>query len=148
MSLEAEDYSLSEEITRKSGEAYSWLDNQYKRGLLSDNAFFNALVALDIALLGLIPDEYSRWASERRLHLSHKDSGDTRAFYSEERLVVLRLDRENAKVLMTAIVREPGVKVSTKVIGNEEAADEHKWADKHYNELAAGLLKRGFKELA
>lgn len=147
MPLSEVDYSLSEELTRKAGEAYSWLDNQYKRGQLSDNAFFNALVALDLALLGLIPDEFSRWASERRNDLSHKDAGDTRAFYSDSRMVILRLDRSVGRVLMTAVVRDEAVPVATKAITNAEAPDEFKWASDHYHELSASLIKRGFVEI-
>lgn len=147
MVMQAEDYSLSEELTRKAGEAYSWLDNQYKRGCLSDNAFFNALIALDMALLGLIPDEYSRWASERRMSLSQVDAGDVRAFYSAQRIVILKLDRQVGLVLMTAIVREPDVRIATKEITNDSADDEYKWACQHFNELAEGLTKRGFTEL-
>lgn len=141
------DYDLSEELTRKSGEAYSWLENEFKRGQLSDNAYFHALMALDLALLGLIPDEYSKWAAERRKQLNHNDAGDCCAFYSDTRLVVLKLDRQRGAVRMTAIVRTAGAKSITKELTNEEATDACSWAFDRFQELRADLVKKGYVEL-
>lgn len=142
------EYDLSAEITRKAGDAYSWLDHQFKRGQLSSNAFFHALVALDLALLGLIPDEYSAWAADRRKSLNHADAGDTTVLYNDTRTVVLHLDREKGAVRMSAIVREHGVKVSTKEIQNAESeGDSFAWANAQYEDLRLGLLKKGFVEL-
>lgn len=143
----AADYDLSEELTRKSGEAYSWLDNEYKRGQLSSDAFFKALVALDIALLGLIPKSYSEWACEQRKSLEHLNECDRSAFYSDSRLVVLTLDRAWGVVRMTAIVREPAVRAMTKELKNSEDSDDSSWAVNRYRELQADLINKGFTEL-
>lgn len=146
MDLAAE-YNLSEELTRKSGEAYSWLDNEYKRGQLSSDAFFKALVALDIALLGLIPKSYSEWACEQRKSLEHLNECDRSAFYSDSRLVVLTLDRAWGVVRMTAIVREPNVRVLTKEFSHPEGLDDSSWAVNRYRELRADIQNKGFTEL-
>lgn len=146
MDLAAE-YSLSEELTRKSGEAYSWLDNEYKRGQISSETFFKALVALDIALLGLIPKEYSEWACGQRNELKQLSECDRSAFYADTRLVVLTLDRAWGVVRMTAIVREPGVRVLTKEFTDPALGDTATWAINRYQELRDDIIKKGFTEL-
>lgn len=143
----AEEYNLSDEITRKAGDAYSWLDNEYKRGQISDEAFYKALVALDIALLGLIPDEYSKWAVERRTSLKNLNQCDRSAFVSDTRLVVLTLDRAWSAVNMTAVTRTAGGGVSVKCLNNETATDPAQWAQQRYSELCQELINKGFKEI-
>lgn len=144
-----DDYSVAVELTRKSGEAYSWLDNEFKRGQITSETYFKALVALDIALLGLIPKEYSEWAAEQRKSLENLNECDRCAFYSDTRLVVLTLDRAWGVVHMTAIVREPNVRVMTKVLADpaDDGTDDASWAIERYRSLRTDLINKGFTEL-
>jgi hypothetical protein len=141
------DYNLGDELTRKSGEAYSWLDNERKRGQVSDASMFFALQALDVALLGLIPEEYSVWASETRKQLNLSEPDKVRTFLSDERLAVIKLYRSEGKVEVNLIARIEGSKPVNKIETNEEAVDVHRWAEEHFKALTYGLIKRGFTEL-
>jgi len=66
---EALEYDYQSEVVRKSGEALSWLENEHRRGAISDDAAFTALTMFDKATLGLIPEEYSDWVREKRQSL-------------------------------------------------------------------------------
>jgi len=138
------DYDLSDELTRKSGEAYSWLDNEFRRGQISSQEFRVALIALDIALIGLIPKQYSEWAASMRLLLEKRPERDRSVYYTDDRLVVLTLDREHAVVRVAAILRKPGVQLVTKEYSEK---GDSEWAAEKYRSLRSEVEKKGFVEL-
>lgn len=141
------DYDLLTELTRKSGEAYSWLDNEHKRGQISDAAFHTALVALDMAMLGIAPKEYSEWGCEQRKRLKHLTESDSCAFYTQDRLVLLSLDRAWNVVRMTAIARTTSAAPVTKELTDPESRDSAEWAIQRYRALRVDLINKGFTEL-
>lgn len=140
-----EDYSLSEELTRKSGEALSWLENEYQRGAMSANAYFNALMAVDMATLGLIPDEYSKWASDRRKQIGIGDSDDRAAYVmpGQPLFAVVRLDRKNSLV-------EVAVFNNGKRTGNtfdlSSETDSIKAAHEKFQSVCRFLVGKGYQE--
>lgn len=147
MMVDVDDYSVSLELTRKSGEAYAWLEGEFVRGQIDPAAMFTALTALDIALLGLIPKEYSSWAAERRLSIKEQlDTASRRLFKSGARLVSLNLNRSCGEVRMIAIELGTGASTS-KTLKNEEAVDPALWAFERYQSLIEGLEQKGFTEL-
>ena len=140
-------YDLGEELTRKAGDAYSWLDNEYKRGQLSDSTMYQALVALDMALLGLIPKEYSEWANIVRTSLPHSEPEKVRSFISDERTVILKLHRVKGEIEVISVPRELGAQAIRKFVTSEEEPDVQRWAEEHFKRLTYGLINKGFKEL-
>lgn len=140
-----EDYDLSEELTRKSGEALSWLENEFERGAMSPNAYFMALMAVDVATLGLIPDAYSEWASNRRKQIGTGDSDDKAAFVMPGQPVfaVVRLDRE--KSVVEVVVFKNGNRSGNRYDLSRET-DATRAAHEKFQSVCKFLVNKGYQE--
>lgn len=142
-----EDYDLSEELTRKSGEALSWLENEFERGAMSPNAYFMALMAVDMVTLGLIPDEYSKWTGDRRKQIGVGDSDSQAAFVTpgQPLFAVVRLDRE--KSLVEVAVFKNG-KRSGNCYDMSQETDPTRAAYEKFQAVCKFLVSKGYQEVA
>lgn len=137
------DWDIAEELSRKSGEAYSWLHNEYQRGQIEPSAYYTALIALDLALLGLIPEEFSQWASATRQHLAlQKDLGSITALQKGETVAVVKADRNSPSV--SVVMLKSGNRTS-RVYEFEDCVDPYRAAHERYRQVIDTLIKNGYE---
>lgn len=91
--------TIEEELSRKSGEALLWAENEFVRGSISPAQLETALTVFDMTTMGLIDMEFSDWAAERR-STAKKQPPDTTIFYNSKMNLMLtaELDRVEGRV--------------------------------------------------
>lgn len=99
----SDELNFEDELHRKAGDAFAWLDSEYKRGVLTDHVMHTALVALDLALLGLAPSEYTDWACQFRASLKRSTGVETTVLAQGQDVYVLKLDRAAGSVTVVSI---------------------------------------------
>lgn len=138
------DWNITDELTRKSGDAYSWLDNEYQRGQMEPSAYYTALVALDLACLGLVPDEYSQWAVSKRRELAvQPDLGLVHVAAKNGTVAVVRKD--DAPSVRVTIIGGTDRREQRYVF--DDCVDPHKAAGQRYRAVIEKLRASGYEEV-
>lgn len=141
----AYEYDIGDELNRKSGEAYSWLDSEYQRGQIEPSSYHLALVCLDLALLGLIPEEYSEWACSKRKELAlQRDIGNVYSAFKGNTVVIVKADRAAPTVTVTAIIEG---RRTDKIYLFEDCPDPYKAADQRFTAVIDKLTANGYEEV-
>ncbi|ATW58031.1 hypothetical protein CNR34_00098 [Pseudomonas phage nickie] len=106
-----DEYSLDDELTRKSGEAALWLDNELRRGGVTRLEAYTALMVFDMITLGLIDPKFNDWSREERDKamyqrpdkvVMHRFEPDGR-----ETVISVSLNRRAGTVDVTQLTRNP-----------------------------------------
>lgn len=138
--------TLAEELTRKSGEALVWVDNALKRGHISESEAHTALMALDLATLGLIPNEYSAWASETRSAIGMRPlRAEKVVLRKQKNTVVVDLDRTVGRIIITQIGE---LLTDVKVLDFKTSTDTIQAACERFPRLLKDLTDRGYNVVA
>lgn len=138
--------TFEEELTRKAGEALSWLDNEYKRGGVNSAAFQAALIALDMATNGLIPNDYSLWAAQARTDARSEAYPDKVVMTNDNGITIVA---ELVRALGQIIVVQIGSKgtVTKKTMAFENEVDSVVAAKEKFPKLIAAFSGLGYEEL-
>lgn len=140
-----DEYSLGDELTRKSGEAALWLDNEIRRGALTKAQAFTALVVFDMITLGLIDDNFADWSRETRdlTRTRYPDKVAMHAFSAagKETVIIVDLDRVRGRVTCTQLTRNP--EFTSKVHTYEDETDPISAACEGYLEIIERLKSKG-----
>lgn len=139
------DYSLEDELTRKTGEAALWLDGEIKRGAVTGPQAFTALVVFDLITLGLVDSKFHEWSRESRdqvrsgfpdkvvLHRFEKSGSET--------VIAVELDRTRGQVVVTQLTRNP--EFSSKVHSYEDETDPVRAACNGHVDIIQRLKSKG-----
>lgn len=140
-----DEYSLDDELTRKSGEAALWLDGEIKRGALTGPQAFAALVVFDLITLGLIDPMFNEWSRESRdlVRTRYPDKVVMHAFNStgQETVIAVDLDRTRGRVVVTQLTRNP--EFTEKVHTFEDETDPVTAACEGYLKIIERLKSKG-----
>ena len=139
------DFNLEDELCRKVGDAYCWLDNEYKRGAIPAHALHTSLLALDLAVMGLIPEPFSTWATQTRIVLKAPFEIERRVFMKGEVTSVVTFHRGAATVDVARLAQ--GLKTDLHY-GFADEIDEIRAAQARFESICAKLTSNGYTELA
>jgi hypothetical protein len=139
------DYSLDDELTRKTGEAALWLDGEIKRGAVTGPQAITALTVFDLVTLGLVDHKFNDWSRESRddvrsgfpdkvvMHRFEKSGAET--------VIAVELDRVRGQVVVTQLTRNP--EFTSKVHAFEDETDPVKAACAGYVDIIQRLKSKG-----
>lgn len=139
------DYSLEDELTRKTGEAAIWLDGEIKRGAVTGPQALTALTVFDLVTLGLVDPKFNEWSRESRdevrsgfpdkvvMHRFEKNGSET--------VIAVELDRNRGQVVVTQLTRNP--EFSSKIHSFEEETDPVKAACVGHVDIIQRLKSKG-----
>lgn len=140
-----DEYSLDDELTRKAGEAALWLDNEVQRGAVTRPQAYIALVVFDLVTAGLIDPKFQDWSRDTRslIRTRYSDKVVMHAYNAtgKETVIVVELDRTNAKVICTQLTRNPDFEA--KIHTFEEETDPVTAACEGYLKIIERLQSKG-----
>lgn len=145
-----EEYSLSDELNRKSGEAVRWMENELRRGSITRFESIMALQMFDMATLGLIDPALSKWSNDERgkALLIKPDKVVMHRFEANgvETIVSVELKRHAGCVVVTQLTRNPDFTSKTHTFDDE--TDPIIAAVKGYRDIVERLQSKGLVVVA
>lgn len=118
-----DEYSLDDELTRKSGEAALWLDNELRRGGVTRLEAHTALMVFDLITLGLIDPKFHDWSREERdkAMIARPDKVVMHRWEADgtETVICISLNRRAGSVVVTQLTRNPDFKSKTHTFDDE-----------------------------
>ncbi|CDT53442.1 hypothetical protein VCR15J2_390072 [Vibrio coralliirubri] len=136
--------TIKEELNRKTLESLSEMANSHDKGMMSDEAFYQSLTAINLVTCGLIDDDVTDWISE---HASQNGEPVVmrRVFRTKGMLVIMKRVMTEDSFVMTKI--SDGGEPKDSVKSFEDADDPTKTSHVAYLKLISQLLERGFVEV-
>ncbi|MET2951276.1 hypothetical protein ABXV18_24650 [Vibrio owensii] len=138
--------STAEELNRKTVEALAQMANNYEKGMMSEESFYQSLTAINLVTCGLIDEDVSEWLSNNLKEHCHPRI-ERRVFRAGTKVTVV-LKRVVTEDNFTMIQMAAGAEDKETVKSYSDADDPIKSAQVAYNKLAEQLLGRGFKEIS
>lgn len=139
------DYSLDDELARKTGEAALWLDGEIKRGAVTGPQAITALTVFDMVTLGLVNPAFGDWSRDSRddVRRGFPDKVVMHRFTptGDETVIAIELDRNRGQVIVTQLTRNP--EFTSKVHSFEEETDSVKAACDGYVDIIQRLKSKG-----
>lgn len=146
----SDEYSLDDELTRKTGEAALWLDGEIKRGALTRPQAYAALIVFDMVTLGLVDPQFNDWAREERhkASINRPDKVVMHRFEAsgQDTLISVELNRQAGAVIVTQLTRNPEFTSKTHTFDTE--TDPVTAAVSGYLRIIENLQKKGLVVVA
>lgn len=138
----SDEFDLQSELDRKSGEALMWLNNEHKRGAITDAEYALGLTMFDMTTLGLIDRDVSEWVTNERIVANAQKGSGLR-----DKVVMIKGMRT---LIITLFRSKSAIRVVTNAIGEEDrnyVCDTPQDAVDSFNKLIALMKTRGYEVL-
>lgn len=138
----SDEYDLQSELDRKSAEALIWLENEWKRGAITDAEYAIGLTMFDMTTLGLIDRDVSNWVAEERTQANSRNGSGIR-----DKVVMIKGMRT---VIVILFRNKASIRVVTNAIGEEDrnyVCDSSEEAVASFDKLIFSLKSKGYEVL-